>query len=330
MKASKRGDALRKLLELCDDLQRLRRKMSDPDLRRDMRSRLRTQSRKKSELLERDLVQYRFRGPVGKFMKELRLSAQHFQVLAVLLHRHLRCEDPACEGRVILGSVFDSSYEVLAGMELLSRTSPLRTAGLILQEEDEESSDDLLEARFHLSEEALIAFREEVAGGVPEDLAHRNRKGYENTREFLIDLRILHNLYRTRSDRVFNQDRWDRLHSSNREPGEGITRRIDSFWKTIQKRLSVTETAADFPVVRFMSEHDLTHEETVIVIHLLFKELYEGIAYADAAELVRLVSRTEADLIRNRRLVTKTSWSVGRSWSSSPCSRTANSPPRCT
>ena len=40
-----------------------------------------------------------------------------------------------------------------------------------------------------------------------------------------------------------------------------------------------------------------------MVIHLLFKELYEGVAYADAAALINLVSCDEADLIRNRRLV---------------------------
>jgi hypothetical protein len=41
----------------------------------------------------------------------------------------------------------------------------------------------------------------------------------------------------------------------------------------------------------------------MIVVHLLFQELYEGNAHADAVELLRLVSTDEADLIRNRRLL---------------------------
>jgi len=61
-----------------------------------------------------------------------------------------------------------------------------------------------------------------------------------------------------------------------------------------------------------MSQHDLSEQETIIVIHLLFKELYEGIAYADAAELVRLVSTSDADLIQNRRLVNATAPLVAR------------------
>ena len=249
MKSSKRGDALRKLLALCDDLHRIHRKMSDPELRRDMRTRLHTQSRKKSELLEHDLSTYRFRGPIGKLMRELRLSSAHFQVLAVLLHRHLRCEDPACEGRLILASVFDSTFDVLAGTSLLTEVSPLRSSGLIMLEEDEERCDDVLEARFQLSEEALSAFRDEVTGGVPEDT--RGLKGaYGNARDFLVDLRVLHNLYRMRAERVFNQDRWDRVHVANRNPGEGLSRRIDTYWRKVQRKLTASEAAGDFPVVR--------------------------------------------------------------------------------
>jgi hypothetical protein len=303
MKTRKRGEALRKLLELCDDLQRIRGKMADPELRRDARSRLRVQSRRKAELLQRDLGGYRFRGPVGKLIRELRLSAEHFQILAMLLQRHLRYEEPGCEGRLILASVYDSAFDALAGMHLLSASSPLRTSGLVVLEEDEERSDDILEARFHLSDEAVTAFREEVTGGVPEDLRGDASTGYSNTREFLVDLRILHNLYRMRSERVFHQDRWDRVHNTNRDPGLGLTRRIESFWNRIQKRLQLTRRADEFPVVKFISDHRLSQQETVLVIHLLFKELYEGIAYADAAELVKLVSASDADLIRNRRLV---------------------------
>lgn len=312
MKGSKREDALRKLLELCDDLQRIRRKMSDPDLRRDARARLRTQSKKKSEALQHDLSEYRYRGPIGKLMRELQLTSQHFQVLAVLLQRHLRCEAPPCEGRLILADVYDSAFDVLSGMHLLSEGSPLRTSGLVILEDDEEHPDDILEARFQLSEDAVMAFREEVAGGVPEDLRRHKTPGYTNARELLVDLRILHNLYRMRSDRVFNQDRWDRVHSTNREPGVTLTKRISSFWARIRHRLTNSPTAGEFPVVRFMGEYDLTEEETVIVVHLVFKELYEGIAYADAAELVRLVSSSDADLIRSRRLVVQSSTLVAR------------------
>jgi hypothetical protein len=58
--------------------------------------------------------------------------------------------------------------------------------------------------------------------------------------------------------------------------------------------------------MRFMLEHMLGEAEMVIIVHLLFKELYEGNAYADAAELMRLVSADEAQLIESRRFMAAT------------------------
>lgn len=236
-------------------------------------------------------------------MREFKLSPDHFQVLAVLLQRHLRCDEPACEGRLILASVYDSSFDVLTGATLLDEQSPLRISGLVMPEDDEAATQDTLGERFQLSDEGLDAFREEAAGGVPEDLRGPTSRGYAHNRELLVDLRILHNLYRLRSERVFHQDRWDRVHSSANDPGHSVQKRINKFWARLRSKLDHTPNAAELPIVRFMGEYDLTEEETVIVIHLLFKELYEGIAYADAADLVKLISADESDMIRNRRLV---------------------------
>jgi len=240
-------------------------------------------------------------------MREFKLSSDHFQVLAVLLQRHLRCEEPAQEGRLLLASVYDSSFDVLTGASLLDEQSPLRISGLVVLEDCEEQGLDPLEARFQLSEDGVQAFRDEAVGGIPEDLRGRTARGYTNNRDLLVDLRVLHNLYRLRSNRVFHQDRWDRVHSSVDDPGKTIQRRITAYWQRLRTKLDHTPNAADLPIVRFMGKYDLTEEETVIVIHLLFKELFEGIAYADAAELVKLVSSSETDMIRNRRLMMGTS-----------------------
>ncbi|MEM7203816.1 MAG: hypothetical protein AAF628_26370 [Planctomycetota bacterium] len=279
--------------------------MSDPELRRDARTRLRRESVRKRELLTRDLSAYRYRGPLGRLLRECKLESEHFQVLALLLHRHLAAEDPGCEGRLILSHVYESSFDVLSGTQLLHETSPLRASGLVLIDEDDEEVADLLQARFMLSTEALLAFREEVLGGVPEDLRRGGSSSFGNQRELLVDLRVLHNLYQLRAERVFNVDRWNRVHSTGMDPARHLTRRINAFWGRIRRKLEVTERAQEFPALRFITEHGLAEEETIIVTHLLFKELYEGNAYADAAELLKLVSYSESDLIRNRRLITR-------------------------
>ena len=280
--------------------------MADPELRREVRTKLRRQTKQKSDSLARDLGSYRFRGPLSRVMREFRFSPAHFQVLSTLLDRQLRAEDPAIEGRLLLSTIYDSPFEVLAGIELLHDSSPLRQSRMMVLDDDEECPDDLLEARFRLSDEALTAFREEAGGGIPEDLRRRSGEPYGHNRELLVDLRILHNLYRTRSERVFHLDRWDRVHNTTASPGRGLSRRIEAMWAAVRRRLDVSPEAQQFPTVRFVQQHSLSDAETMIVVHLFFKELYEGNAYADAADLLRLVSVDEPDLMRNRRLLLPT------------------------
>lgn len=304
MKSTARTKALRKLLDACDDLHRIRDRMTDPELRRDARAKLRRRAQRKSEQLTRDLSAYRFHGPLGRVMREYRFTAQDFEVLAILLHRSMRFEDPATEGRTILASMFETSFDVLAGMELLHATARLRNSGLVVLAEDEEDDGgDVLSARFRLSDDALDAFREEIQGLVPEDLRRSRIVAYSNHRELLVDLRTLHNLFQTRAERVFHPDRWDRIRAGGSSAGQSLERRIESFWERIQKRLAATEDAARFPSVGLMRNLKVTREELVAIVHLLFRELYEGNAYADAAELIRLISRDETELIRNRSLV---------------------------
>src|SRR5262245_9612468 len=130
MESSRRRVALRNLLGLCDDLHRIRTRLSDPQLAGATHQRLRRQSRRKGAQLARELADYRFRRPLGQLVRGLDLSSEHFQVLAALLQRRMRSDDPALSGRAILSSVFDSAFELLAGLELLAETGPLRRAGL--------------------------------------------------------------------------------------------------------------------------------------------------------------------------------------------------------
>jgi Winged helix domain, variant len=302
----KSSPELRKLLDTCEALQQIRNKMTDPDIEREVRTRLRRQSKRKTDQLTRDLKTYHFRGPLAEVMESFPLAPDHFQILSVMLQRQMRCEDPALEGRLILASIFESAYDVLARVDLLHPESPLRASGLVVLENDEETPEDLLEARFVLSEEGLEGFRCEIAGAgrLQNDPRRPTRHDpYPSNRELLVDLRIIHNLHRLRSERIFNEDRWNRLHNSSYEPGRSIDTRIASCWERLKNRLDHTPKAATFPAVRMMREYSLGEEEMMIAVHLLFKELFEGSAYADVAELLQLVSRSEIELIANRRLI---------------------------
>ena len=43
----------------------------------------------------------------------------------------------------------------------------------------------------------------------------------------------------------------------------------------------------------------------IILVHMLFRELYSGDAFVDVADLLRLISSSESDLIRARHYVLK-------------------------
>ena len=311
MNPSPSGPKLRKLLDTCDALQQIRSKMSDPDIDREVRTKLRRQSQRKTEQLTRDLASYHFRGPLAAVVQSFPLAPDHFQILSVLLQRQTRCEDPALEGRLILAAIFESAYEVLAQVDLLHPEGPLRASGLVVPADDEIDPEDVLEARFVLSEEAREGFRIEITGTAPRrSQSHdgSSRDGaYTGNRELLVDLRIIHNLYQLRAERVFHEDRWNRLHDTGYEPGRPLSERILSCWDRLRRRLDLTPNAASFPAVRLMREYQLGEEELVMIIHLLFKELFEGNAYADVAELLRLVSSSEQNLIHNRRLTAEQS-----------------------
>src|SRR5688572_5135167 len=198
MKIQDRAVALGKMLDLCDDLQRLRTRISDPEVTRNERLRLRRQTQQRVVQLSRNLLHYRWRGPLGRVLRQYRFTAEEFEVLSVLLQRTVRAEEPEMEGRLILGSVFETSFGVLSGMHLLHENARLRSSGLVTIAAEPETS-DVLETRFRLSEDALESFRCEVQGTPAVTAPRRRRKDYQTHRDLLADLRSLHLLYQRRS-----------------------------------------------------------------------------------------------------------------------------------
>lgn len=295
---------MRELLDLCDALSQVRARLVEEELTADQRSRLRRKMRDRRAKLVEAFRAYRFRGPLAETVREMEFEAVDFEMLATLLQRRLGGVDPSIDGRELLRCAGDSSFEVLANVNRLGVDGPLRASGLIevsVGEDEEQFGDDVLDTQFRLTDEAVQAFRDELEGCIAEDRSRR-AQGYESNHEMLVDLRILHNLYKHRSERAFSLDRWDRVRPTARPLGR-LDRRIESFSRAIVSRLKRTENPERLPAIRFWNEHRLDERELVVVTHLLFRELYEGNAYADAAELVRLVSRDDIELLQNRRLV---------------------------
>jgi len=201
----------------------------------------------------------------------------------------------------LLATLFESSYDLLKGLDLLQPDSYLRANDLIRVEPGEDETTDLLESRFQLSPSTVEAFLEEIGVRPPEK--ERHGQGYANQREYLVDLKLLHNLYRARARRLFNADRWWRQRTTvGDRAGKALSRRIERFERRIQTRLALSDEAENFPIQRLVRENGLTRSETIILLHLMFLELLEGNPYADTVFLIQLVSASEDEVLAHRRL----------------------------
>jgi hypothetical protein len=305
MAKSSRQSGVQRLLDLCDELRALRKKIQDPGLELDKAQRLRRRSRGMRERIATDLRGTRFRGELRELVKGLEPEA--FLVLTILLRKYLRSNNPWLEGRALLSGVFDSSFEMLRGIELLQPDAPLRAEQLVQvepaepeEEDGGEAREDLLESRFRLAPPVIEAFLAEI--GSKSSPGARKRRPYGSFAAYLVDLKLLHNLHRNRALRLFGPERWWRAGGPAEDRGvRALTRRIRSLREHIQKRLEVTEHAEDFPALRFAREMDLDFEEFLIVAHLVFLELHEGNPYSDAVFLMGLVSGSEEEFLRMRR-----------------------------
>jgi len=300
MSKDSRQGGLRKLLDLADELRALRKKIQDPALKNEAVQRLRRRSREKLRHLASELGAFRFRGSLGLVLKKL--DPEHFLLLATLLRRYLRSVSPYVEGRALLSAVFETSFELLKGLELLQPESVLRREELVLVDQAEEGTEDsLLEARFRLADAVVEAFLEEL--GLRSSPKRVARKGYSNHREYLLDLKVLHNLFLTRSQRIFSTDSWWRVRGAAGDRANlALNRRIRAAENRIETRLSKTPGAADFPTQQFFLEFGLGKEEVLVVLHLLFLEFLEGNPYADVVQLIQLISGSEEAILRNREL----------------------------
>jgi hypothetical protein len=295
------AEGLQRLLDLCDEIRVLRQKIRDPQLKAETVVRLQAKSRERLESLASELADCRRDGPLSRLTRGL--SADHFLILAHLLRRHLRSASPFMEGRVLLAAVFDTSYELLRGLDHLQPEGKLRSLGLILAESEDDvaNSGDLLLCKFRLSDEVVMAFLEEL--GLKSTRPAVEPEGYASQVEYLIDLKIWHNLHRARARRLFAAETWWRLRGGAHDrSARAVDRRIRRATARIEQRLAKTQGAARFPIVALVDEAGLHPAEFLIVLNLLFRELIDGNPYADVVQLIQLVSASEAELVANRQL----------------------------
>lgn len=307
MSARQTGTPWKSILGFCDEAEELRARTRDSgdsgnsSLHGEIRRR-RTEIR---TLLEKELRSGSLAGVAG----ERKLTVDEAEILAVLLRRYVDPRSPWLTGREILDRIADDSFSKLRAASLLSAEGTLRTESLIAAEKPSRGA-DALETRYRLSEVAASLFFEPQPRA-SERRAPRRSRAYRSNREYLLALRDLAELCRRRAHAIFGAP-----DSEGYRPGRDEVRQIERRIRTAATRLEqdlrATPEREKFPMVAFQSEFALTAEETLVVVDLLFAELFEGEPSLEVVELLQLVSRTEEDLLRRRRMIAPDSALVQR------------------
>lgn len=286
------------ILDLCDELSALKEKLDEREETPSVRRKLRGSMQEIVKDIARRMSKEARFGVLAPMAARLALKPNELAVIALLLSRFVAYNTPEIEGRELLNLLFDSSYSKLQGISLLESKALLRAAGLVECEAPEKGSDPL-DSRFRLSDKIVRALCE---AGIahPRDYRPASRRTYHNNREYLLDLKALKSLYHQRAVRLFDPERVP-FTEAGRAEIQVLGKRIVEVRRRILETLEASPEAAQFTAVRFQHEFGLCEEETLIVVSLLFQELLEGEAYADAVDLLKLVSSDEESVIRNRK-----------------------------
>jgi hypothetical protein len=300
---------LKRLLDLADELGDIRRSQRELALAAADRAALTRQARARMAHVGRLLKEFAGSGPLQTLLTRYRLRKDHVLLMLELLKRRLSTDDSAMKGRELLGILFDGSFALLEGVRLLAPESRLLTAGVIVPELQGADGDaELLDLRYRLSDRAfrilLRALKPRAARPAQQaPLAAPEKRPYRNHLEHVMDLRRLARLFQKRAAKLFHFEYTDDLDDDGLP--ESITllnRQIPRFTAHISERLVATPQAARFPLIQMAKEHHLDLEHLVILVTLVFQELTQGTPYLDAADLLKLVARSEEDLVRRRKL----------------------------
>ena len=295
---------LERLLELGDRLNRLQRAIDDEMSGRRPEGSVRERMRKAVEQITEDgVLDAPLPGALGRLERRRRFSREEVLVLLLLLSRRIQWGEEGLSGREILEVVFDTSYGILDGAELLEEGAPLRTGGAVSLVEGTEAS-DVLDHWFIISDRAYRSVRRETRRGPARRGPRREPvRPYRDHREHLMDLARLTSLYQRRALRLFGPPPEGEERPC--ESAERLAERVREAEERIHRRLEATEASAGFPLMRVARQHGLGNDEIAATAILLFQDVYTGSSYLPVVDLVKALAATEEELIEKRALFRK-------------------------
>lgn len=206
----------------------------------------------------------------------------------------------AVSGAELAARAASGSAARLRALGCLQPTARLLHRGLIQPEPTEDASASLADVPFRLGtpvfERATRVFHAEAdPGPKPEP-----PRPYLSNADLLGDLRRLSQVYRRRAARLFHLDPWAGAGLDSVDGTLELREKAQRAAAHVRRRLDLTTAVPPLACVALMREHELTLDEVVILVTVLFQELIDGVGAVDAVDLVKLVSENEAELVRRR------------------------------
>jgi len=248
-------------------------------------------------------------GALGEIRERFGLTREELMVTALLLARRIRSGHKGLSGRAILSLLYDSTYEMIRAMDLLASQGNLRQSGIVV--EAEAYLNDVLDSSFRISDEMYYVIVDEIGDGRAADSAAIPLKSFESARDHLLEMGRLSALYRKRAAALFPVEAQDFFAFEGSVNLDELDYRIDAGWTEIEQRLLLTPRYEEFPLVRMERKYGVSREELVMVVALFFVELVSPAPYLVVGDLLKLVSRSEEELMSRRGMLREDASLVG-------------------
>ncbi len=206
-------------------------------------------------------------------------------------------------GRDLVARVAPDSARRLAALGRLTPGGRLVQSGLLVPEMAQGGPAEAHAGSWRLGDAVFVRACEVFARPSETGQGSRTSGAYRNNAELLADLRRLSLVYRRRAARIFHLDPWTGTGIETSDGPDELVAQAQDLTTRVAERMAVTDGGERIPLLRFRDEHNLDLDALVILVTVLFQELVEGVGAVDAVDLVKLVSESEADLVRRRRLL---------------------------
>ena len=242
-----------------------------------------------------------FRAGLRRLKSEHGLRQTEILILLLLFDRRVRKAADATSGRDLLETLTRTGGTILETARYLHPDAPLVRAGLVAT--DAAEAEEVLDAEFRISDRAFSALYRAFHGLSSETRETETTSPYGAPFEHLMDLRLLCDVAKRRAGKLFPLSTWAEWTAREERESDEIAASYLKKREAIAQRERATPESVRLPVIRLRTEFGLSEEEEVIVLTLLFHELYSSRATFELTELVRLVSASDSEVVARRALV---------------------------